>query len=189
MSWWCRNCNSHVEAEVLEADGFTVCTKCGSVLEGAHFSSDPTFSKTAGGVTQVDGSFVPESGPGAGGLGFAGGRGGARGSRLFGYHADSHEKTLEKGRNELRTLAERLGVKPRDELVAAAHRLYKLAVQRNFTRGRRTTQVAGACLYIVCRQENKPFMLIDISDLLATNVYVLGAVFLQLCQLLPTGSS
>ena len=168
---------------MLEADGFTVCTKCGNVLEGAHFSSDPTFSKTAGGATQVDGSFVPESGPGAGGLGFAGGRG-ARGSRLFGYHADSHEKTLEKGRSELRTLAERLGVKPRDELVAAAHRLYKLAVQRNFTRGRRTTQVAGACLYIVCRQENKPFMLIDISDLLVTNVYVLGAVFLQLCQLL-----
>ena len=95
MSWWCKNCTSHVEAEVLEADGFTVCTKCGNVLEDAHFSNDPTFSKNAGGVTQVDGSFVPESGPGAGGLGlgFAGGRG-ARGSRLFGYQADSHEKTL-----------------------------------------------------------------------------------------------
>ena len=46
------------------------------------------------------------------------------------------------------------------------------------------TKVAGACLYIVCRQENKPFMLIDFSDMLQTNVYVLGAVFLQLCRLL-----
>ena len=44
--------------------------------------------------------------------------------------------------------------------------------------------MAGACLYIVCRQENKPFMLIDFSDMLQTNVYVLGAVFLQLCRLL-----
>lgn len=45
-------------------------------------------------------------------------------------------------------------------------------------------QVAGACLYIVCRQEGKPFMLIDFSDMLQTNVFVLGAVFLQLCHLL-----
>ena len=46
------------------------------------------------------------------------------------------------------------------------------------------TQVAGACLYIVCRQELRPYMLIDFSDVLQTNVYVLGAVFLQLCRLL-----
>ena len=57
-------------------------------------------------------------------------------------------------------------------------------MQRNFTRGRRTQQVAGACLYIVCRQESRPYMLIDFSDVVQTNVYVLGAVFLQLCRLL-----
>lgn len=45
-------------------------------------------------------------------------------------------------------------------------------------------QVAGACLYIFCRQEQKPFMLIDISDILQINVFVLGSVFLQLCHLL-----
>jgi transcription initiation factor TFIIIB Brf1 subunit/transcription initiation factor TFIIB len=27
-------------------------------------------------------------------------------------------------------------------------------------------QVAACCLYIICRQESKPFMLIDLSDLL-----------------------
>jgi hypothetical protein len=45
-------------------------------------------------------------------------------------------------------------------------------------------QVAGACLYIFCRQEQKPFMLIDISDVLQINVFVLGGVFLQMCHLL-----
>ena len=41
-----------------------------------------------------------------------------------------------------------------------------LAVQQGFTKGRRVSQVAAACLYVVCRQEGKPFMLIDYSDYL-----------------------
>ena len=53
---------------------------------------------------------------------------------------------------------------------AAAHRLYKLALQRGFTRGRRTNQVAAACLYLVCRQDEKPFLLIDFSDALQVRV-------------------
>ena len=43
-------------------------------------------------------------------------------------------------------------------------------------------QVAAACLYIFCRQERKPFMLIDFSDALQVNVFMLGNVFLQLCK-------
>lgn len=66
----------------------------------------------------------------------------------------------------------------------AAHRLYKIALQRGFTRGRRTNQVAAACLYLICRQDAKPFLLIDFSDALQVNVFTLGAVFLQLAKLL-----
>lgn len=40
-------------------------------------------------------------------------------------------------------------------------------------------QVAAACLYIVCRQDEKPYMLIDFSDHLSINVFALGAVYLQ----------
>ena len=97
---------------------------------------------------------------------------------------DSHEKTINKGKYEISQVADRLGIRPREDIANAAHRLYKLAVQRNFTRGRRTQQVAAACLYIICRQESRPYMLIDFSDVVQTNVYVLGAVFLQLCRLL-----
>ena len=45
-------------------------------------------------------------------------------------------------------------------------------------------QVAAACLYIICRQESKPFMLIDFSDALQLNVFMLGAVFMSLCKAL-----
>ncbi|XP_078153905.1 uncharacterized protein LOC144549018 isoform X9 [Carex rostrata] len=60
----------------------------------------------------------------------------------------------------------------------------KIAVDKNFTRGRRTTHVAAACLYIACRKNKKAYLLIDFSDYLQVNVYVLGAVFLQLCKVL-----
>ena len=48
----------------------------------------------------------------------------------------------------------------------------------------RTRQVAAACLYIICRQDAKPFMLIDFSDALQVNVFTLGAVFMALCKAL-----
>lgn len=45
-------------------------------------------------------------------------------------------------------------------------------------------QVAATCVYIYCRQENKPYMLIDFSDQLSLNVYTLGATYLHLLRTL-----
>ncbi len=149
------------------------------MLDDSVFSSDPTFLKTATGASQVEGNFVPESGV-APTL-----TRGPRGAVTLSFQSqDSHEKTLNRGRSEINELADRLSIRPREDIAASAHRLYKLAVQRNFTRGRRTQQVAAACLYTICRQEQKPYMLIDFSDCIQANVYLLGAVFLQLIQLL-----
>eukprot|EP00798_Chlamydomonas_sp_ICE-L_P004544 gene4544-14722_t len=39
--------------------------------------------------------------------------------------------------------------------------------------------VAATCLYIYCRQEKKPYMMIDFSDQLSINVFTLGAVYIQ----------
>ena len=54
---------------------------------------------------------------------------------------DSHEKSLARGQHELQMLVDRLQMKPREACSSAGLRLYKLALQRNFTRGRRTGQV------------------------------------------------
>ena len=54
---------------------------------------------------------------------------------------DSHEKSLARGQHELQVLVDRLQMKPREACASAGLRLYKLALQRNFTRGRRTGQV------------------------------------------------
>ena len=176
---WCATCAREVLAETNESNGFTCCTTCGKILDEHAFSSDATFIKNAAtGASVPDGHFVPENGIAPGVIRAS------RGGRLYGVQLDSHERTLYRGKLEIMQIADRLGVRPRGDVVDSAHRLYKLAVQRNFTRGRRISQVAGACLYIICRQESRPYMLIDFSDVLQTNVYILGGVFLQLCRLL-----
>ncbi len=66
---------------------------------------------------------------------------------------DSHEKSLARGRAEIGLLISQLNIRPRDEAAEGAHRLYRLALSRNFTRGRRTNQVEdrGSLLHVLTR--------------------------------------
>ena len=126
----------------------------------------------------MDGNFVPESG-----IAHSIGRP-TRGGRVFNVQIDSHEKTVNKGKQEINQIADRLAMKPREDITMSAHRLWQergVGTSRE-DEGRRKS--LGACLYVICRQENRPYMLIDFADVLQTNVYVLGGVFLQLCRLM-----
>lgn len=58
------------------------------------------------------------------------------------------------------------GLRLSEHLQNVATRFFNLAVNMNFTKGRRTQYVAAACLYAACRQANGTQMLIDFSDLL-----------------------
>ena len=54
-----------------------------------------------------------------------------------------------------------------DIVSLAATRLYTLAVEHKFTKGRKSLNVIAVCLYVACRQkETRNYMLIDFSDLL-----------------------
>lgn len=64
---------------------------------------------------------------------------------------DSHELSANRGRQELNVMIDHFSIRPPQETLEASNRLYKLAVQRGFTRGRSVTRVAAACLYIWCR--------------------------------------
>eukprot|EP00951_Prasinocladus_malaysianus_P047464 scaffold650568_cov47-Prasinocladus_malaysianus.AAC.1 len=61
-------------------------------------------------------------------------------SWLLAPQQDSYERTANKGRDQIAELVSTLNMKPRDLLVDSAHRLYKLALLSNFTRGRRVDQ-------------------------------------------------
>ncbi|KAI8105592.1 hypothetical protein M9434_000176 [Picochlorum sp. BPE23] len=174
---YCKHCRKETDVDVDDAKGISCCVDCGSVLEDVAFSVDVTFQKDAAGESTVVGQFVNESG-------VARGIGRIHGGRVYAYQAESHERAQQRGRQHIAHLVDQLKVKPREESIDSAHRVYKLALQKGFTRGRRTSHVAAACLYLLCRQDDKPFFLIDFSDILQVSVFSLGAVFLQLAKLL-----
>jgi transcription factor IIIB subunit 2 len=115
------------------------------------------------------------TGGGAGG-GIRGGAG------RYGFSRDSREATLAHGRRRIQDIASRLRLG--SHFVDSAHRLFTIAVEKNFVQGRRTAHVVAACLYIACRQEKSQHMLIDFSDALQTNVFTLGTCFLKFRRLL-----
>ncbi len=108
--------------------------------------------------------------------------GGGRGGGNYGFSRDSRETTLANGRRRIQEVASRLRLG--GHYVDAAHRLFTIAVEKNFVQGRRTIHVVAACLYISCRQEKSQHMLIDFSDALQVNVYTLGTCFLKFRRLL-----
>ncbi|KAJ1289629.1 hypothetical protein BS78_02G179300 [Paspalum vaginatum] len=160
---YCTHCADYCPSIKDPDKGYICCGTCGKVLDQEIYTDEPTFVKDNTGQSRLAGSILAsiESG-----------------------YSMSHQRTLDKGRDEISQIVYNLHVSGGDTIISKAYRFYELAVDRNFTRGRRTTHVAAACLYIACRQSKKAYLLIDFSDHLQISVYVLGAVFLQLCQVL-----
>jgi transcription factor IIIB 90 kDa subunit len=171
----CPNCGGRA-IEQHEASGASVCTDCGVVVEENVIVSSVEFVEGAGGSSSMVGQFVSATSSKA----YTGG--GARGGGRYGFSRDSRETTLANGRRRIQELASRLRLG--SHFVDGAHRLFTVAVEKNFVQGRRTTHVVAACLYIACRQEKSQHMLIDFSDALQVNVYTLGTCFLKFRRLL-----
>lgn len=68
-----------------------------------------------------------------------------------------------------------MGLNNRTKL--GAQRLFALAVDNNFNRGRRTDYVVASCLYLQSRLSSEPHMLIDFSERLAV-----GLVMVFICS-------
>ena len=99
-----------------------------------------------------------------------------------GENRDPRDATLVNARRAITQVAGSLRLPPL--YIDRAYRLYQLALQRNFIFGRKQLHVVATCLYIICRQEKSPHLLIDFSDALQINVYVLGKSFLQFSKVL-----
>ena len=100
----------------------------------------------------------------------------------YGFSRQSRENTLASGKRRIQDVASQLRLG--QHFVDAAHRLFTVAVEKNFVQGRRRAHVVAACLYTACRQEKSQHMLIDFSDALQINVYTLGTCFLKFRRLL-----
>lgn len=167
MSRACSTCGSS-DIDFDPSRGDTVCTSCGSVLEESVIVSEVTFQENGAGGSSVVGQFVSNEGNKVGqGLGFR-----------SGFGRESRTVTLENGKRRLQALANQ--VQLNNHCVESAYMFFKLAVSKRLTKGRRTSHVAAACLYLVCRTEKTPHLLIDFSDVLQVEVMTLGRVFFKL---------
>ncbi|KAF8265278.1 cyclin-like protein [Lactarius quietus] len=168
----CTDCGGAViEYDAAAGNGF--CVQCGTVVEENTIVNEVSFGETAAGAAMVQGSYVGQGATHA----RMGGPFGNRGN------AESREQTIANANRKIQSIASNLRLS--DVVSLAATRLYTLAVEHKFTKGRKSLNVVAVCLYVACRQkETRNYMLIDFSDLLQVNVFELGHTYLQLVQTL-----
>lgn len=164
----CSKCGSD-EIDIDAARGDAACIACGTVVQQSLIVNEVGFQEDARGRSNMVGQHVRADGRGA----F---------SSLPGYTREATEQTMAGARRRLSQLASQLRLANR--FVEKALRLYRIAVERNFHRGRKTVNLTCACLYIVCRIERSPHMLLDFSDATRTNLYDLGHTYLKLIRVL-----
>lgn len=71
-----------------------------------------------------------------------------------------------------------------NEHAECAFRWYKLCLQYSLSKGKSILYTLSACIYITCRQELTPHLLIDFSNELRIDLFKIGKVFLRIRQLL-----
>eukprot|EP01083_Nonionella_stella_P156171 505356_1 len=171
---WCATCKSETEAD--DVHGAAVCVECGSMLSGGGGNLVSSVEFNEGGTGVLGTSVV---GPQKTRVLTGSGRGGLNGPAVdHVWHAFAN------GKSEIRKLASQLNVS--DTIIASATNTYQLGLQLKFTQGRRVDQVAAVCLYIACRINHHPVLLMDLVPLLntPTPVAVLGRVTLRLTRVL-----
>ncbi|KAM9708844.1 BRF1 general transcription factor IIIB subunit a [Menidia menidia] len=167
----CKNCGSS-DIDVDQARGDAVCMVCGSVLEDNIIVSEVEFVESGGGGSLAVGQFVSSEG-GPKNPSFGDGH-------FSGMGSESRAQTLQRAKQHINTLGHQLQMN--QHCLDTAFNFYKMALTKQLTRGRKASHVIAACIYMVCRTEGTPHMLLDLSDVLQVNVYVLGKTFLLLAR-------
>uniref|UniRef100_A0A8C6SHJ3 Transcription factor IIIB 90 kDa subunit n=1 Tax=Neogobius melanostomus TaxID=47308 RepID=A0A8C6SHJ3_9GOBI len=166
----CRQCGSS-EVDVDHARGVSVCMGCGSVLEDSLIVSEVEFVESGGGGSLAVGQFVSAQG---------GSKLPTFGDSHISLGRESRAQTLQKAKGHIGIMGHQLQMS--QHCLDTAFNFYRMALTKGLTRGRKSIHVIAACLYMVCRTEGTPHMLLDLSDLVQVNVYILGKTFLVLAR-------
>ncbi|KRY31880.1 transcription factor IIIBsubunit [Trichinella spiralis] len=144
--------------------GNNVCGNCGHVISENTIVSEVEFYETAGGRSVLLGQFIHKDGSSI---------------SLTGMKnmnsLSSTELTYIKVRKHMENVASQLQLS--QAVTEAGFRFYKIAHGRSLTRGRKSSHVIPSLLYISCRLNAVPQMLIDFSDVAEVNVFTLGRTF------------
>lgn len=153
----CSHCGStKFDEDRARAD--LVCLDCGMVISQNAISSEVEFIDTGTGVAAAVGRFVSDE------------------SQVVGR--ESRQVTENKARRRIDTICGHLRLG--GDIATSAFRYYQSALFRGITRGRGALQVAAGCVYLAARQLRVNLMLLDLSDAVGINVYVLGHCYSDL---------
>ncbi|KAK4109092.1 hypothetical protein N656DRAFT_676454, partial [Canariomyces notabilis] len=157
------------------------CQNCGLVADDGHdIVAEVTFGETSNGAAVVHGSYLAAD-QGAirpTGRGFAFRRVAGAGA------SEARERSLREAKQLLTQFSYQLGIP--QYMVEQAFQLYKVAANSNFVQGRRKNTVAAICMYAACRkEESNKVMLIDLADIIKTDVFLLGRSYKELLSQLP----
>ncbi|XP_042438359.1 transcription factor IIIB 90 kDa subunit-like isoform X3 [Zingiber officinale] len=159
---WCRNCE---ECPIYRDPDYryVCCTLCGRILDQKIYYSRLTFAKDSSGQNRREtGNII----------------------KILKYEfSASYLRTLKKGRDAITYIVNAMHING-DTIIDNAHAFYEMVLDEKFTKGRKISHVAAACLYLSCRQLKLSYLLFDFSEDLQINIYVLGAMFFQLCKTL-----
>lgn len=161
----CPYCNS-LDIRVDPSRGDTTCGECGEVIEERKIISEVQFVQSSG-TASLAGHFKRfsyQTGPG---------------------NSHSREIAIGKGATKIAWIADRLQLST--HIQEAGKKTYALAVELQFNTGRKTVLVASACLYLECRRNRSPQLLIDFADVLEQTVKTLGGVYMKLLRRLVGG--
>jgi len=85
-------------------------------------------------------------------------------------------------KNTLKSICLKLSLS--NDHVECSFRWYRLCLQYSLSKGKSILYTLSACVYITCRQESTPHLLMDFSNELRIDLFKIGKVFLKIRQLL-----
>ncbi|KAF9763083.1 Transcription factor IIIB 90 kDa subunit [Nosema granulosis] len=155
----CNNCGSS-ESAVDNAQGVSYCTQCGMVLEEniivstINFTDDGVKSNLTGKIVDVESTQVGTQ------------------------YVDSSYYI----KNTIRNICTNLGLG--SNFIDSSYRYYRLLLPYNLSKGKSLLYTLSAVIYINCRQERTPHLLMDFSNALNIDVFKIGRSFSRITEVL-----
>ena len=147
--------------------GMLICLTCGNVVEESQVVNALEFDEDQ----KAAGTFMDVNKPT---YFYPGGR------NTLSQMVDPMQRSLLKSYKLIDSVAKVLTIS--ESVVKFAKKLYTIASNKKFTKGRNTKHIVGAILYLACRYNKTSHLLIDFSEVLRVNLFVIGTLYIKLLK-------
>ena len=162
----CKKCEN-IQRDPIS--GMMICSTCGTVYEEGNIVENIEFDDNQ----NAEGTFFDANKPS---YCYKGGR------NTLCQIVDPSQLRLNKVYKHITQVAKILTIP--NSVVERAKKLYSIGTNKKFTQGRKTKQIVGAVLYLACRLNSTKHLLIDFSEVLQINLFIIGSLYLKLAKII-----